>query len=362
MKKFFALLLAVVMVATLFCGCNTAANKANTIKINLAENPINNKEVAMNGKYSLTVEFTLAQAGYLKLIAYDNTAYDVMPDGINKSKLVLKNNEGKQVAEYKDINGGFYDAVLFEAGVVTAEISFDKNYGKIEEAYIEWGFAPDSDEAQIIKGSGEITAAKTDKNKEAQFVFEALEDGLYQINCGELCNFETNCKFDVQTASGIYVAKDLTIHETEWYFRNLFLARGKYTITAKGIDSVARCTVKLHNERYYNILTAIPEKVVLDKAPIAFGIMYGEKQQIKATITVTDDSDRLRVMAEGINSYYDSQQTYDIVVTNSSGRKLVNETNCEPNMWMFEKKGNYNVTITVLGNGVYSLEMMNTKK
>ena len=339
----------------------TAATKTNIIKINLAENPINNKEVAMNGKYSLTVEFTLAEAGYLKLLAYDNTAYEVMPDGINKSKLVLKNSEGEKIAEYKDINGGFANAILFEAGIVIAEISFDENYGKIEDAYIEWGFAPDADEAQTIKGSGEITAAKTDKNKEAQFVFEALEDGLYQINCGELCNFETDCSFDVQTASGIYVAKDLTIHESEWYFRNLFLTRGKYTITAKGIDSVARCTVKLHNERYPNILTAIPEKVVLADAPIAFGVMYGEKQKINVSITIADETDRLRVVAEGINTYYDSQQTYDIVVTNSRGQKLVNETNCDPNMWIFDKKGEYNVTITVLGNGVYSLEMI-TKK
>ena len=240
MKRFFSVLVVVSLFLTLFCGCNT---NTTAVTINLAKGPcIEEKDIELtNGR--LQIDFVFSEAGYIKLLAYDNTEYEVWPDGFNKARLEFVDNSGKVLHKFDDISGGYADKIRFEKGTVTAKITFDKKFKDMNKALVAWGFAPDTDEAQTVTTDGSIAAAKV-SGKNAKFIFTAKEDGLYDVNCGELCAFESDCTFKIEDSKGNIIADKVSIHETEWYYRKFFLTKGEYIITTSGIEGVARCTVK----------------------------------------------------------------------------------------------------------------------
>ncbi len=355
MKRFFSVLLVVALFLTLFCGCN---KPITAVTIDLAKEPVvDGKDIELTGG-KLQIDFVLSEAGYIKLLAYDNTEYEVWPDGFNKARLEFLDNKGKVLHKFDDISGGYTDKIRFEKGTVTAKITFDKKFKDMKKAFVSWGFAPDTDEAQTVTVGGGVAAAKV-SGKNTKFTFTAKEDGLYDINCGELCTFESDCTFKIEDSKGNIIADKVSIHETEWYYRKFFLTKGEYTITTSGIDGVARCTVKKSEEQPTNIHTNIPSSFIVAKSPIAFGVVTGE-QKIMGTFTADGSVNRLCIDAKGPATFYDSQQSYDLVIKNASGKVVLDEKDCEPCWWDISNyKGDYTFTLTSHGNGVYEFKLLN---
>jgi len=356
MKKILSLVLVIVAVATLFCGCS----EPKTMTVDLAKEPIQEKDIELTGGKTLQIDFIFSEAGYFKLLAYDNTEYEVWPDGFNKAKLEFVDKNGKVLHKFDDISGGYADKIRFEKGTVTAKITFDKKFKDMNKASVSWGFAPDTDEAQVVEVGGWNTTAAKVNGKKAKFTFTVSRNGLYDINCGELCTFESDCTFKIEDSKGNIIADKVSIHETEWYYRKFFLTKGEYIITASGISGVARCSVVPTDDNSDEALTEIPSSFVVPKfPPILFGVVSGEKK-INGTFTADGSVNRLSIGAEGPSSFYDSQQTYGLVIKNASGEVVLEEEVCEPSWFdISEYKGDYTFTLTTHGNGVYGFALLN---
>ena len=338
---------------TIFCGCS----ESKKLTVDLATEPVaDNKSFDMTSKDTLQIKFTLPQAGYLKLLAYDNTEYDEMPDGFNKVKLELTDEKGKTL-KFDDISGGYSDKTLFEKGTVIAKITFAKRFKGMNKASVSWGFAPDTNVAQKVTVNGGIAAAKVNGDS-AKFTFNIVEAGIYKINCGELCTFESNCKFTLESRNDT-IAKDVFIHETEWYYRRFFLDIGAYTITTKDIDGVARCSVVKAEDQPENMRSKIPEQIVATPMPLAIGVVSGE-QVINGRFTADGSAKSFCINADGPDAFYDSLQTYDLVIKDSSGQVVIDEKECETNAWDISKyKGEYSFALTSHGNGIYEFKLSN---
>ena len=358
MKRIIGIILSIALIATVFCGCG--GNNAQVMLIDLEKQPaMDDKTIAFSNSDALQIDFILAEAGYIKLLAYDNTPYEEYVDYTNKSKLVFTDEKGKALCEYEDVSGGYVECPRFDKGTVTATITFDKRFKDMTEVCVSWGFAPDTDEAQVVEVGGSITAAKINKSKNALFKFKVNENGLYKINCGELCNFESDCTFKIEDSKGDVIADKISIHETEWYYRKLFLTKGEYIITTSGIEGVARCSVRRQEEQPSNIQTLIPEMVIVDTAPVTFGILKGD-EVINASFTANGRANRLHIYADGASTFYDSVQAYDLVIFDAKGKKVLNEEYCETSLWdISDYKGEYTVILTPHGNGIYQIELTN---
>lgn len=355
MKKIISLLLAVVMMATLFIGCASPESIA-TMTVKVAEQPcVEEKIIDLQGADSLEIKFELDKPGYIKMLAYDCTEYEVWPEYVNTAKLTFLDSKGKKLYEFEDISGGYAKATRFEKGTVTAKLTFDERFKDMEQVNVWWTFAEDTDNVQTVIVDGNTAAARVGKDKHAYFKFSVAENGLYSINCGESCTFESDSKFKIEDANGTTIAEDIFIHETEWYYRKLFLTKGEYKITTSEIDYVARCSVKRQEEQPGNVLTEVPDKMILATSPVAIGFINTESKTIEATFKA-GSSNRLQINADGLGTFYDSEQSFDMVITNSKGKVVLEEEYCSSGLYDITGfKGEHKVTITPHGNGIYQL-------
>lgn len=356
MKKVIAFILSAIMIAALFTGCNQESSAAD-YTVNLAERPSCESEIIKIGDTkALKIEFELAEAGYFKMFAYDNTEYDEWPEYVN-SKLELLNEKGTVLHGFEDVSNGYCKATRFEKGTVTARLTFDKRFKGMNEVCIGWAFAPDTDTPQAVAVDGGEAYSKIQADKHAYFTFTVSENGLYKINCGEACVFECNSKFKIERADGTLIADNVFIHETEWWSRKLFLTKGDYKLTTKEVNNLARCSVTRQEEQPQTTLTEIPENIVLTTTPIAIGIVNAESKVIRATFTAGEHN-RLDIEADGLGTYYDSQQGFSLVVTDSKGKVVMEPEDCESGMYdISDLKGKYTVTLTPHGNGIYQLRL-----
>ncbi len=355
MKKCLCLLLAFILTASLFAGCKSPESIA-TLSVNIAEQPYTEDKIVKIGDAdSLEIVFNLDKAGYIKLYAFDATDYDEWPSYVNTSKLTFTDEKGKTLYEFEDVSGGYSKATRFEAGTVTAKLTFDERFENMNQVCLGWAFAPDTDDAQAVTVDGGTAFAKIGKDKHAYFTFTVNENGLYQINCGEACVFESDSKFTLESADGATIASDVFIHETEWWSRKVFLTAGEYKLTTSDIENVARCSVKRQEEQPGNVLTEVPKKMILATSPIAIGFVKTEGQVIEATFKA-GSSNRLQINADGLGTFYDSEQSFDLVITNSRGKVVLEEEYCESGMYDISSfKGEHKIKLTPHGNGIYQL-------
>ena len=354
MKKFISLLLMLVMVASLFVGCQSPKSIA-TMNVKLSEQPMAaEKQIDLNGAGSLEITFELDKAGFIKMSGYDNTEYEEYPEYSNKIKLVYTDSKGKTLYEIEDISNGYTKETRFDAGKVTATITYDERFEDMKQLVISWAFAPDTNEATPVAVDG-ATALSAVKNKQATFTFDIAEEGLYNVNVGEACVYDWDSILKVETADGQIVAENVSIHETEWGYRKFFLTKGQYKITADKVECVARCTVKRQEEQPNNVLTEVPKKMILATSPIAIGFVNTNGQVIEATFKA-GSSNRLQINADGLGTFYDSEQSFDLVITNSRGKIVLEEEYCESGMYDISSfKGEHKIKLTPHGNGIYQL-------
>lgn len=316
MKKIFALALCLIMFFA-FCGCK-AKGEPSDLTVNLDETPVGSCNTAsgLPVKETVRIDFALSENGYLKLLAYDCTEYEIWPNEEIQFSVSFVDEKGDALYSDIPVYGGYTEKYLFEAGTVTAVLTCNGYNENMNDIYAEWAFAPDNDDVAAVEvDSGIPAAARINADGEAKFSFTADENAIYYFTCGEACIFESDCDLYIETADGEKVTGNMNIHGTEWATRWAFLPVGEYVVTVYGIDSVASC--KIGTEEVYENVVMQPRDGL--QVPVDFG--FNALNTAEKTATFTHDSSQkyLTVEAYGTNSFYEYEQGYTLTITDADG-------------------------------------------
>lgn len=315
-KSLAALMVAVLSVILLLSGCS--AEKTADYIIDLSQTPVstdyNMPDIEI--KETFRVDFIVPEAGYIKLLSYDCTEYEEWPEILPEAYATFVDENGNELYPEMPVFGGYTEKYLFEAGKITAIITYKNFLEDMDSISLVWAFAPDNDEPVTVELNSDIPAAARINNKgEAKFRFTAKENAMYYFTVAEACVFESDCLFYIENSSGEKITGDLMIHGTEWSTRWAFLPKGDYTVTVFDIGAVASC--KIGTERIYDNIVLQPEENL--SLPVDFG--FGAFNSSERTVNFTSDGSakKLIVKAVGTNTYYDYEQGYTLKITDNNG-------------------------------------------
>lgn len=346
MKKLSVFLCVALLLCCMMSGCSDKNLEAmSSYSFSLAEVPVADaKSLELSDTGVISINFDVPEKGFIKMIAYDNTEYMVWPDEIAELYADFKDENGKILYDNIRISDGYFEKYSFEAGMVTVDITIENKPAKMECIALSWAFAADNYEPVAVDYETKSVAV-ADENGIARFSFTVENDSLVRIFPAEACIFESDCSFYVETKDGERVTGDMSIHGTEWSSRLAFLTKGDYVAVVSGIEAVAECRVR-EEKSYNDIQLADAEGLTV---PVTFGFNALNSGERTATFTA-DGSKYLAVTAIGANTYYDSVQTYSIVITDAEGNVVIesgdeNDTD-ETRFDISEFSGEYIVTVS----------------
>jgi len=359
MKKISVLLIALLCIGFLFAGCNNNGDyniQHSSVRLG-DEYAVAEKSFEINENGTVAVDFEVPEAGYIKLIAFDNTEYVEWPDEIPEIYVDFKDERGKIIYENIRISEGYVEKYKFDAGKVTAEITAENRPEKMRSLFVSWAYAADNYEPVDIEY--EISsAAAADENGVARFRLYVDKPSLVRIYPSEACIYESDCSFYVETSDGKRVTGDLSIHGTEWASRLAFLDKGEYVIVVNGIEAVASCKAVI--EKSY---TAIQ----LDDAdgmtlPVVFGLNALNIGERTATFTADGSEKYLVVETRGDGTFYDSIHYVDVVITDASGNVVAQSDedgiSDETRIDISGLKGEYTATLSTGGSCVMEVSII----
>lgn len=358
MKKISVLFIALLLIGFLFAGCNNRNDDIQHSSIWLGDDSaVDEKSFEINKSGKVAVDFDLPQAGYIKLIAFDDTDYVEWPDEIPDFFVDFKDENGKVIYENIRISEGYIEKYKFDSGKVIAEITAENRPAKMKTMYLSWAYASDTYEpVELVYDT--TSAAVADENGVARLKIYVNKPSLVRIYTSEAGIYESDCSFYVETVSGEKVTGDLSIHGTEWGSRLAFLDKGEYIIVVNGIEAVASCKVKA--EKTY---TAIQ----LDDAdgmtvPVAFGLnnLNSGERNVKF---VADGSEKYFVVeTKGSGTFYDSVHCVDVVITDESGKVVAQSDeeyiSDETVIDISGLKGEYTATLSASGTCVMEVAII----
>lgn len=345
-KRILSLILMMIIVVSM-AAC--APKGPAEFTVDLAKDPIIEDKI-FKTEGELTIHFEFPEAGYFKLMAYDATEYKEEPSKSPAASVSYYNDKG--YAAYKDINidNGYLQKCRFEKGTLTAKITFAGANG-MEAAGLYWTFAPDT-EGPTALIADQPAAKGTNGSGEAQFSLKVEKPSLYNIYCSEAAVWESDCSFEIYNADGESVTGELAIHSTEWISRKVFLQKGEYEIHTRDIQGVATITAELMTA--YDQITLAGAAAPTLPATIGFGLGLAASQ--RATFTLDGSTPELWASAIGTGEYYDSMQTFTLVVRDSAGNEIVREDVEDGTMInLAGRTGTHTVEISNAGNSVVTL-------
>lgn len=341
-----------VLILSLMMGMlNGCANGTVEGTVSLAKEPVAEEKIfEMAGTDTLELAFTLPEAGGLKLLIYDATDYEEEPEEYPEGTLSFYDEEGEVLYEGLPVTDGYIDRCSFEAGEVTARIIFSGETEKLGAVAVSWAYAPERKTPTALK-SGETTTAMADTKGKAVFTAEIESAGLYTLSPAEACIYESDCYFTVKDETGKAVTERLMIHGTEWNSRTVFLPKGTYTVEVEGVQTVVTCKLEMKEP-----IDLESDGVVL--IPGALGFTTPGQSTLSATFTTYRDKTTLTATADGIGTYYDSEQPFTLQVLDSAGKTVVKEE-CEGSgSWEIGKlNGDYTVHVTSNGGSLVKLDI-----
>lgn len=356
MKKYIVLLSVILIITAAFTGCSDKNSKPvfASYSYSLAETPvITDKVFRFDEKTnSIELEFEVPEAGYIKMSGYDSTDYKEWPEDEVLTFVDFRDSNGKILYKDIEITYGYADKYLFKAGKITAEITFKNATKEMDQATVSWAFAPEkADAVKIADGKG--GAAVADENGVARFTFVAESAGVYNITPTEACISEYDCTFRIENENGENLSGELMIHGTEWISRVVFLPEGSYTVVVSEISAIASCLVKQIGSGE-NIVFEDKEGLTV---PVTFGFTLLNCSERHAKFTADGTAKSLYVVTGGSETYYDSYHSVDVVITDQTGKVVLEET-CENlhNIDISEFSGEY--TITLIPNGTCVVELL----
>lgn len=307
---------------------------------------------------ALVIPFELTEAGYFKFIAYDATEYEVYTDAYwdNMPEFQLSFYDETEQLLYENINitDGCDDAYFVDSAKITAKITYSGSVENLSDIMVSWAFAPKEADPVLAPLNLKV-AAKSDETQTARFSFKASENALYRFSCFEACLWENDCYFTITNVDGTVEADNLFMHGTEWNSRLAFLLEGEYIITVNEVPYMATCLVTLE-ESYDSIVTSDFGSLEL---PATLGFTTKTISPCEIHFTADGSNENLSITTAGINSYYDYQQSYDLVIKESTGNIILSEESVEgDSVWdISEYSGEYIITITPYENGIMKIEV-----
>ena len=307
---------------------------------------------------ALVIPFELTEAGYFKFIAFDATEYeeytDTYWDNMPEFQLAFYDESEHILHENISITDGCDQAYFVDAETITAKITYTGAVEHLTDIMLSWAFAPESTEAICVPLDQKV-AAKSDETQTASFSFKASENALYRFSCFEACLWESDCYFTITNADGTVEADNVFMHGSEWYSRLVFLLEGEYVITVNEVPHMATCHVTLE-ESGDSIVTSNFDKVTL---PVTLGFTTKTITPFDLCFTADGSKENLCITTAGINSYYDYQQSFDLLIKDSTGNVILSEESVEGDgTWdLSDYSGEYTMTITPHENGVMTIEL-----
>ncbi len=320
MKRVMLFLMILCLAGGILAGCS---DLDVTHTYSLAEEPIAGEKILPMTEETLTFKLVVPAAGYIKMLAYDNTEYEIWPEETVELIADFRSADGRTLYENISITEGYIDKYRFEPGEIQVDITCPNRPAEMSEIAVSWAYAQDSDAVVEIEMDGR-SAAVADENGVARFSIDVTKDALISIAPDEACIYESSCSFYVENVNGERMTDDIQIEGTEWVNRQVFLPKGTYNITVTGIEAVASCYVG-ELETYDHIRLSSVEGQTL---PVLFGFTTMTEDVRKATFVPDEEDMYLEVDANGVGTYYDMEQEVEIIVTDASGNAVIDEI-CE---------------------------------
>lgn len=276
---------------------------------------VSEMDFAFNGKKPLVIEYDAKSKGIFKMLAYDDSN-----EGANLY-INVKDKNQRVIAQKTKISGDNGAKISVGAGTFYVEIFAENPPKSLSTVSLSWAYV--EDKASACKLSLGIPSVTKVNNGEAVFSFSLSVASLISVAPAEACAYETDCYFYIKNSSGEKMTDSIMIHGTEWISRKVFLPKGEYTIIVTELNSVAICNVK--TEATFD--NAGLSGDVVSGLPAVFGFTSLSKGERKVKFNA-DGIDKLVIKADGVNTYYDSEQTAEIKVIDSNGNTAITET-CE---------------------------------
>lgn len=359
MKKLFVFLNIALLLCCMMSGCSDYGNDTpDTYSFSFAEIPTADEKVfELTDADTLSISFEIPETGYIKMVGYDSTEYTDWPDEIAEIYVDFKDESGNALYEKVRITEGYTEKYSFEAGKITADISVENQPAKMDRIALSWAFAADNYEPVAVDYETK-SAASADENGVARFSLNVEKDSLVRIFPAEACIYESDCSFYVENSSGERVTGDMSIHGTEWTSRLVFLTKGDYIIAVSGIEAVASCKARV--EKAYNDIQLADAEGL--SVPVTFGFNALNSGERTAAFTADGTSKYLVIKAEGANTFYDSVQTIDVVITDADGNVVIESYGendfDETRFDISEFSGEYTVTVSTSDSCVVEISML----
>lgn len=168
---------------------------------------------------------------------------------------------------------------------------------------------------------GEKASVSADDTGKAEFAFTLQKPSLVNIAPAGAGMDEYDCYFYVENENGEREVDETFIHSNEWISRKVFLPAGKHTVVVTELDSFVTCLVT-EEKSFDDVILESKDEI---KLPATLGFCNLNAGERKIKISPQNDEKYLCIEFDGINSYYDTDQGYDITITDKNGKVVIEE-------------------------------------
>ena len=168
---------------------------------------------------------------------------------------------------------------------------------------------------------GKKATVLADNTGKARFTFTLSKPSIVNIAPAGEGRDEYDCYFYVENENGETEIDETLIHSNEWISRKVFLPAGKHTVIVKDIDSFVSCLVT--EEKSFHDVILEDKEDIYAPATLGFYNLNAGKRTVK--VTPQNGEKYLTIEFNGINTYYDTEQGYDIKITDKNGKVVVDE-------------------------------------
>ena len=178
-----------------------------------------------------------------------------------------------------------------------------------------------NDSTIAVIALGEKETVWADEKGEAKFTFTLTKPALVDIAPSEAGQDDYDCYFYVENENGEREIDETFIHSNEWISRKAFLPAGKHVVTVTGISSRATCLIT--EERAFDDVILEDKDDIKAPATVGFYNLNAGKRTVK--VVPQNNEKNLCIEFNGINTYYDTEQGYDIKIIDKNGKVVVDE-------------------------------------
>ncbi len=325
-------------------------------------NPPVTDEVSFENSSSETLTFDVSKTnfveivinlpcpGYIDFNLIDDTSYDDYNEDYPGFDLSFSDAEGNEIKGAIGNDGGRNLEHLFDEDVVVLKLKILDPPRGMDTLVTELFFAKETDAPAPVTIDSGYSYSTVGEDGAACFSFTVKEQSVLDFYVGPVADYESEFDgyFDIMTADGKSATDKLFIHSTEWISRKSFLPEGDYIL--KLYDSpnfINRCkieTVMKERDALINPSGEIP-------FPSTAGFTSDNLNTVSFDVKFDKEAsyeEQLEITPIGAGTYYDCEQSVDILITNEKGETVYDEEFSEGifSFSLTDENGDLKVTVT----------------